>query len=191
MLEAPLHLETPITRLIVVSRYKDDNIKLLEKKYGKIAIFFEKIPLDLESYLCRGAYVLIDDMETELTSDKDIIKMILKFSFYFVHHYGLYCNIILQSMNIFYASSKLHQIVYQANALILFRSANLFSMVKKVLNSFNLKLKSGDSLFDTFKEYCSGKKNRYIIILVHPKLEKPVVASSILYDDPDPYILFT
>ena len=190
-MEANYHFETPITRLIVVSRFKDDNIKMLEKKYGKISIFFEKIPLDLESYLIPGACLFIDDMETELTSDKDVIKVILKCAFYYVHHYRIYCNIIFQSMNIFYASSKLHQLVHQANALILFRSANLFSMVEKVLNSFNLKLKSGETLFETFKEYCAGKKNRYIIILVHPKLEKPVVASSILYSDIEPYIVFT
>ena len=190
-MEAPAHFEIPITRLIVISKYRDDNVKLLEEKYGKKGIFLTAIPLDLESLLCKGTYVLIDDMEDVLSNDKDVQKMILKAAFFWIHHIGIFMNIVYQSYNLFYASSKLHQIVYQANALILFRTSNLFGMVKKVLNSYNVNLKSGDSLYSTFKDYCSGKKNRYIIILVHPKLDSPVVASSILYDDPDPYIVFT
>ena len=117
MLEAPLHFEVPITRLIVISRYKDDNIKLLEEKYGKKGVFLQTIPLDLESYLIPGAYCLVDDFEDVLTSDKDVIKMMLRASFFWVHHHKIFLNLVFQvfiQKQLFFVSLCVYIIMYCA-----------------------------------------------------------------------------
>ena len=123
MLEAPLHFEVPITRLIVISRYKDDNIKLLEEKYGKKGVFLQTIPLDLESYLIPGAYCLVDDFEDVLTSDKDVIKMMLRASFFWVHHHQIFLNLVFQvfiQKQLFFVSLCVYIIMYCALKSYLF-----------------------------------------------------------------------
>ena len=102
----------------------------------------------------------------------------------------LFVIIIAQSYSMFYASSKIHQALFQATMLILFKSHSSMNILKRVLNSFNVKIKSGDSLFQVFKDYCSGS-HRYLVINLHPSLDTAQVYSNILYNCKESFIMFT
>ena len=190
LLESPAHFEEKISQLICISRYRDENVQILEKKFSKKFEYFDSIPMDLESKALPHSVILIDDYEQELTSDRDVIKMILRFGSHVTHHLPCSLFVICQGYSIFYASSKIHQALYQATMLILFKSHSSMNILKRVLNGFNVKIKSGDTLFQVFKDYCSGS-HRYIVINLHPSLDSALVYSNILYNCKESFIMFT
>ena len=146
--------------------------------------------MDLERIATPHCFILCDDFEDEVTSNRDVIKMILRFGSYVTHHLPCTLLIIAQSYSMFYASSKIHQALFQATMLILFKSHSSMNILKRVLNSFNVKIKSGDSLFQVFKDYCSGS-HRYLVINLHPSLDSAQVYSNILYNCKESFIMFT
>ena len=190
LLESPAHFEKKISHLIVISRYRDENVTVLEKKFSKNWSYYDHIPMDLERIATRDCFILCDDFEDEVTSNRDVIKMILRFGSYVTHHLPCSLLIIAQSYSMFYASSKIHQALFQATMLILFKSHSSMNILKRVLNSFNVKIKSGDSLFQVFKDYCSGS-HRYLVINLHPSLDTAQVYSNILYNCKESFIMFT
>ena len=190
LLEAPAHFEEKISQLICISRYRDENIKILEKKFSKNFDYYDRIPLDLESRAVPHCLILIDDFEQELTSDRELLKMTYSFAAYVTHHLPCTLIMVCQSYSMFYASSKLHQALFQATMLILFKSHSSMNILKRVLNSFNVKIRNGDTLFQVFKEYCSGS-HRYIVLNLHPSLDSVQVYSNILYNCKESFIMFT
>ena len=138
LLEAPAHFEEKISQLICISRYRDENIKILEKKFSKNFDYYDRIPLDLESRAVPHCLILIDDFEQELTSDRELLKMTYSFAAYVTHHLPCTLIMVCQSYSMFYASSKLHQALFQATMLILFKSHSSMNILKRVLNSFNI-----------------------------------------------------
>ena len=64
-----------------------------------------------------------------------------------------------------------------------------FSLIINMRKSF-IKIKSGDSLFQVFKDYCSGS-HRYLVINLHPSLDTAQVYSNILYNCKESFIMFT
>ena len=188
LLEAPAQIEEPISRLIYIYRFRDSNVKALEQKFVKNGTFLDSIPSDLESLVCENCMIVIDDHE-DLLNSKENAAMIIRFANYIVHHKKIILCLVFQSYNLFYASSKLHSILFQCTVIVLFRSSNLFSMLKRVLNSYNVSLKSG-TLYEIFKSYVSSR-HKYLVINVSPKLDNALVYSSILYNDAEPFIIFT
>ena len=190
LLEAPAHFEKKISQLILISRYRDDNVLILEKAFPKNSIYYDHIPMDLESKALPNSMILCDDFEDELTSNREVIKMIMRFASYVTHHLPCSLWLVAQSYSMFYASSKMHQALFQATMLILFKSHSSMNILKRVLNSFNVKIKSGDTLFQVFKDYCSGS-HRYLVINLHPSLDSAQVYSNILYNCKESFIMFT
>ena len=190
LLEAPAHFEKKISQLIIISRYRDENVTILEKKFSKNSIYYDHIPMDLDRVAVPHSLILLDDFEDEVTSNRDVIKMILRFGSYVTHHLPCTLVVIAQSYSMFYASSRIHQALFQATMLILFKSHSSMNILKRVLNSFNVKIKSGDTLFQIFKDYCSGS-HRYLVINLHPSLDSAQVYSNILYNCKESFIMFT
>ena len=190
LLEAPAHFEKKISQLIIISRYRDENVTILEKKFPKNSIYYDHIPMDLDRVAVPNSLILLDDFEDEVTSNRDVIKMILRFGSYVTHHLPCTLVVIAQSYSMFYASSRIHQALFQATMLILFKSHSSMNILKRVLNSFNVKIKSGDTLFQIFKDYCSGS-HRYLVINLHPSLDSAQVYSNILYNCKESFIMFT
>ena len=190
LLESSAHFEKKISHLIVISRYREENVQILEKIFSRNWSYYDHIPMDLERIATPHCFILCDDFEDEVTSNRDVIKMILRFGSYVTHHLPCTLLIIAQSYSMFYASSKIHQALFQATMLILFKSHSSMNILKRVLNSFNVKIKSGDSLFQVFKDYCSGS-HRYLVINLHPSLDSAQVYSNILYNCKESFIMFT
>ena len=187
-MEASVQFEFPVKRLIYIYRYRDDTVKALEKKLKKNGVFLDTIPKDLESQVCEHCVIFIDDME-DLLNQKEMSAMALRFANYIVHHSKIVFGLVFQSYNLFYASSKLHPILYQASIIICFRSVTSFGMLKRVLNSYNVPLRSGEKLFDLFCKYVNSR-HKYLIVNISPKLDTPLVYSGILYNENDPFIIF-
>ena len=189
LLEASAHFEFPISRLIFIYRYRDDTVKALEKKFKKNGLFLDTIPSNLESQVCEHCVIVIDDME-DLLNTKEMAAMTLRFANFIVHHSKIIFGLVFQSYNLFYASSRLHSLLYQATLLICFRSVTSFGMLKRVLNSYNVKLKDPkQKLYDLFTSYVNSR-HKYLIINVSPALDCPLVYTGVLYNDNDPFITF-
>ena len=187
-MEASAQFECPVRRLIFIYRYRDETVKALEKQFQKNGIFLDTIPTDLESQVCEHSVIFIDDME-DLLNKKEMAAMALRFANYIVHHSKIVFGLVFQSYNLFYASSKLHPILYQATMIICFRSVTSFGMLKRVLNSYNVPLRSGEKLFDLFCKYVNSR-HKYLIVNISPKLDIPLVYTGILYNEKDPFIIF-
>lgn len=186
-----MHFESKILQLVYLYREEDANVKILKKNFQKNSIFLDNIPDNLEDLVISEKSILvIDDFEDVLSNDREKAKLIVKFSNYLVHHRRLIIFLIFQSYQLFYAKHRLNSILYQATSLILFRSINNFSMLKRFLNAYDIKLKSGEKLYDIFQKYVASKY-MYLIVNIHPHIDKPTVYSQILYSDCRPFILFT
>ena len=74
LLESSAHFEKKISHLIVISRYRDENVQILEKKFSRNWSYYDHIPMDLERIATPHCFILCDDFEDEVTSNRDVIK---------------------------------------------------------------------------------------------------------------------
>ena len=166
-------------------------MKILKKKLKKIGLFFDSLPEidELENILIDNQCILIIDDYEDILTTREKAGFVTKLANFLVHHRGYIVFIILQSYQIFYARHRLNSVLYQATSLILFRSINNFSMLKRFLNSYDVQFKSGEKLYNIFKKFVNAKY-KYLILNVSPHLNCPLVYSNVLFCDPNPLILF-
>jgi len=191
LVEHKIHFENKINQLIYIFKEEDKNIKTLKKKFGKSGTFLNEIPDGLESLLLPNHSVcVIDDFESSLVLDKEKVSSLKYLSNVSIHHSNLIVFLLFQSFSIFLRKHVLHDILYQATSLILFRSMNSFSSLKRFLNSYEIKLKGNQSLYDIFKKFVQQEPYQYLIINIAPKLRNPEVYSQILFCDSRPLLIF-
>ena len=174
LLERKIHFESNITQLVYIYKSEDKNIKSLKKNFGKSGTFLNEIPDELESLLLpKQSICVIDDFESSLVLNKQKIANLIYLANVAIHHKGLVLFLLFQSFSIFLRKHALHDILYQATQLILFRSMNSFSTLKRFLNSYEVKLKGQQTLYDIFKKFVQGEPYQYLIINIAPKLQNP------------------
>jgi len=188
-MESSAHIEPKISQLIYIYRHEDKNVKALKKKFSKNGLFLDKIPLNLESMVTKNCIVCFDDWE-DMLQKKEYLSMLIRFSSFLIHHVPCLLIVTVQSYQMFYAKSPLHPILFQCTSLVLFRSVHNFSQLRRILNSFDIPLKSGSTLYEIFKKFVDSRY-KYIIVNISPCLDCPLVYSQIIYSDPRPFILFT
>ena len=180
--------------MIYIYRYKDKCVEILQKHFGKNALFYSEIPANLEEQIILNLFVCLDDYE-DLISSKRYAPMVLKWASYLCHHKLTNFCISVQTLDIFYAKSRLNGVIHQCSILILFRSLRNSHLLRRILNSYNVQLnkneeKSDETLYDLFQSHCN-EKYKYLFINLSAELNKPIICSGIIYSDNDDYVLFT
>ena len=186
-----LQFEANLEQLIYVHSQEDENIKAIRKKWGKKVKFLNEIPLDLPEQMIPGkSVVVLDDVEETLVHDKERTKMLKAMANIYIHHYQLIMILCLQSYDLFYKRHPLNGLLQQATKLILFKSINNFSSLKRWLNSYGIKLKADQQLFDVFKSLVSETRYNYLVIDLDQSLNSAQVYTHVLYADPRPFLVF-
>ena len=186
-----LQFEANLEQLIYVHSQEDENIKAIRKKWGKKVKFLNEIPLDLPEQMIPGkSVVVLDDVEETLVHDKERTKMLKAMANIYIHHYQLIMILWLQSYDLFYKRHPLNGLLQQATKLILFKSINNFSSLKRWLNSYGIKLKADQQLFDVFKSLVSETRYNYLVIDLDQSLNSAQVYTHVLYADPRPFLVF-
>ena len=61
---------------------------------------------------------------------------------------------------------------------------------KKFLNSIDVKIQGGGTLFDVFREYLGAERYNNLIVCLSPSLKSPEVYAQILLSDPRNLLVF-
>ena len=174
-----------------ILREEDDNIKELKKNFPKNASFITTIPQSLCEDLLPGKSVcIIDDHEETLATDKTMLSILKYASSVGIHHKKLIFLVALQTYGCFYKRHVLNSVLYNATSLILFRSVSTFTTLKRWLNSYEIKLKANQTLYDVFKTFVQGERYAYLVIDISPCLKNARAYSQILYCDQRPMLIF-
>ena len=191
LMESQHQFRSKIKQLIYVYQADDDNIKKLQKKFGKNGMFLKSIPGNLDELLIESHSVLVlDDMELILEKNKEIRDQVMKLALITCHHKKTHVFISMQSYNVFYKKSPLNSLLFQSTSLVLFRSINTVGSLKRFLNAFDFKLKNNCTLWDIFKTYVQEKKYNYLVMNMAPCLDQAQIYSQILFCDSRPLIIF-
>ena len=134
---------------------------------------------------------VIDDQEEDLVNNKDNCALLRKISSIYVHHRKLRLILCLQTFECFYKRHVLNPVLYQSTALFLFRSVSTFNSLKRWLNSYQIRLRGKESLYDIYRRYILGSKWAYLVLDLSPFLSEPRCYSQILRSDPRPMLLFS
>ena len=98
--------------------------------------------------------------------------------------------VTFQDYEIFYRRHDLNFLLFQTSWIVLFRSLNNFCSLKRFLNSYEIKLKGGETLYELFKKFVQGEPYSYIIVNLSTRLKFPQVYSQILFSDDRPLLIF-
>ena len=190
LIEHNIHFERKVKQLIYVSKHTDKNVKKLKSKF-KAGMFINEIPTNLEQILEPSKTVIVfDDCQQELLQSKEKIRMLKRLATISIHHDDLMVFITFQDYEIFYKRNELNFLLFQTSCIILFRSLNNFCSLKRFLNSYEVKLKGGETLYNLFKKFVQGQPFSHIIINLSTKLKCPQVYSQILFCDDRPLLIF-
>ena len=190
LLEHRSHFSFKVSKLLYVYRHVDDNVKELQKKLDVPKEFFQGIPDDLESKVLKHSILVLDDQETLLADNKESASIVRNFCLYGCHHAEVCVFIVQQSTEIMYAKHRLHSCLLQSTSLVLFRSVNNYSIIKRYLNNFDIRLDDCPDLYSLYKKYVSAPYD-YLWINTSPKLAKPVVYNHVLDSDHNNMQIFT
>ena len=158
---------------------------------GKKGTFIKDIPDDLhEQLIPKKSVAVFDDVEEMLLNDKSKLRLLLKFSKIFCHHKKLILIVLLQSYDIFYRHNVLNSLLSQTTMLVLFKSVNNFSSIKRWLNSYGIKLMGNQNLFEVYHDLVTNSCYNYLIIDLNQSLKRPHVYTNILFEDPKPFIKY-
>lgn len=178
-------------QLIYIYNQDDENIKTLKDEWGKKGKFMHEIPMDLpEKMIPAKSCAVWDDLEDVITSDKEKGKLLRSMANVLIHHRQLILIITLQSYDIFYKRHPLNGCLQQSTKLILFKSINNFGSLKRWLNSYAVKLKAKQKLFDVYEYLVGSSSYNYVVIDLDQSMNNAQVYTNILYSDPRPFIVF-
>lgn len=190
LIEHDIHFERKVKQLIYVSKHCDKNVKKLKSKF-KAGMFLSEIPENLEEVLVPSKSVVVfDDCQQELLQSKEKIRMLKRLATIQIHHMDLMVFITFQDYEIFYKRNDLNFLLFQTSCIVLFRSLNNFCSLKRFLNSYEVKLKGGESLYNLFKKFVQCEPFSHIIVNLSTKLKSPQVYSQILFCDDRPLLIF-
>ena len=176
-------------KIIYIFSYEDENIAKLRKKFSKKGYFAKEIPSNLEEMLIPGKTILcIDDKEDMIFGDKEKLKIIYSLAKVWTHHLKIITFLILQSYDCFYKRHPLNTVLQQCTKLILFKTVSNVYSLKRWLNSYAIKLKANQTLFEVFRSLES--RYAYLVIDLSTNLNNAQVYSNILYADPKPFLIF-
>lgn len=189
LIEHSIHFERKCKQLIYVSKYDTATVKKL-KKHFKSGLFLDEIPSNLEDMVEPSKSVIVfDDCQNDLRS-KENIKMMKRLTTIKLHHMDLMLFVTFQDYEIFYRRHDLNFLLFQTSCIVLFRSLNNFCSLKRFLNSYEIKLKGGETLYELFKKFVQGEPYSYIIVNLSTRLKFPQVYSQILFSDDRPLLIF-
>ena len=139
--------------------------------------------------IVKGKTVLvIDDKKVDIVGDRDKLKMIQNLAKVWTHHLAIITFLIFQSYDCFYKRHPLNAVLQQCTKLIVFKTVSNVSSLKRFLNSFAIKLKANQTLFEIFRDLQS--RYAYLVIDLSKDLNNAQVYSNILYADPKPFLIF-
>ena len=191
LVEKNLQFENELEQLIYIYNQDDENINTLKEQWGKKGKFLTEIPMDLpEKLIPSKSCAVLDDLEDTLINDKEKQKLLKSMANVLIHHKKLVILITLQSYDIFYKRHPLNGCLQQATKLILFKSVNNFGSLKRWLNSYAVKLKAKQKLFDVYEYLVSSSAYNYVVIDLDQSMNNPLVYTNILYSDSRPFIVF-
>ena len=190
VLEHRTHFAFSIAKLVYVYRHMDENVKAIKERFDKPMELLKGIPNDLESRISPYSLVIVDDQEN-CFDKKETASLMKNFASYTCHHLLSTLICVCQSNEIMYAKHRMHSCLAQSTGLVLFRSVNNSSIVKRFLNNFDIELEDDcPDLYSLFKKFVSAPYD-YLWVNTSPKLAKPQVYSNILECDDRPVQLFT
>ena len=191
LLEHEVHFNFRLSKVLYIHRYAtDNNVKMLKEKLDVPCEFLDYFPTDLDNYAIDNCVICLDDYDDVLHL-KAYAKIVTKFANYINHHVGTCLFLITQSQSIFYAKHPLNAVISQCTGLILFRSMTNMNILKKILNSFDVKLLSeNETLYNIFRKYVNSCY-KYLWVNLTSTLPSALVYSNVLFCDKNPLIMFT
>lgn len=201
ILENECHFEKEIKQLVFIHQQdnpeNDTNISLISKKFKKNAVITKTLIPDVHKTLIPNqSLIVFDDCELMLKQKKHR-EILDNLAFIYAHNNKITVIISFQTYGLFYKSSPLNHLVYQATNFVLFGSNNVGNRsLGPMLNAFEVQIKDGKLLYDLFIEYVLQRgvdpkkrvKYRYLLVHLHPDLPSSEVWSNILDCDSNPLL---
>lgn len=194
-MEYSFHFEKKINRILYFYREEDSNIQELKAFFGTIenvdVKFLKKLPEDLLSITLPNSTVIVfDDHENYFSNDKQYAELLFSLASVHVHHRGLICFFVVQTIGILKKQHKLNNSFSQSTHVIFFRNAHEGKALKRYMNNFSLKLKGGVTVFDVFERFIQKKKFSYLLLCVSPRCDYNTAFSNILMSSDGPMLSF-